>query len=105
MTSNTIRALDQAVDNRGAYFTSSSAKALDYVTHVIGPALTVAVNETKTRLPPRHDVDIARIVNVVHYTSLQALFAMICDGPEPGRSVEEHPGGSAENRFPVLTLI
>ena len=83
MTSSTIRTLDQAINSRRAYFRSSSAKALDYVKHVIGPALSLAVNEAKTHLPPRHDVDVARIVNVVHYTSLQALFTMIHDGPEP----------------------
>ena len=81
MTSSTTHALDRAINNRRAYFEASPDKAINYVRHVIGPALRAAVDEVRTTLPPRHDVDLAKTPNVVHYTSLQALTAMISDGP------------------------
>ena len=104
MTSIAIRTLDQAIDNREAYFRVNNEKTLDYLRNVIAPALNDAVNEATKRLLHRHQVDITRIVNVVHYTSLQALFSMIYDGPEPSEASKSAQTGYRKTDYRFLRL-
>ena len=80
-SSSQVRALDQALEGRHAYFRSNAAKAMDYFRHAIVPPFRAVVKEITTRLLSRHDVDPAAAGNVVHYTSLRALFTMIHEGP------------------------
>ena len=78
-----IQHLERVIRNSGDYFQSGSARAIDYVKYAIGSALRAAVNEATTDLLPTHDVDTTQITDVVHYTSLQALFAMLYGSIEP----------------------
>ena len=84
MTSRARSDLDRAITGAPDYLAHSSTKATDYVTHTIGPALSAAIDDLKLDLLPHHDVDVATLGSVVHYTSLRALFAMIRDvAPRP----------------------
>ena len=79
MTSSRIRDLERVIDGRHGYLQAGPARAIDYIRYALRPALCAAVDEVKPHILSGHDVDIATIRNVVHYTSLPALFAMVSE--------------------------
>ena len=103
MTSS-LNDLERVVRNRDDYFQAGFPQDIDYAKHVIDPALRDAVNEVKDTLLPRHNVDTTLITDIVHYTSLQALFSMLYGRIEPSDLSEVAPPNRATTDHRFLRL-
>ena len=82
MTAN-VEDLKRAISNGHDYFQAGGSIAIDYIRQIIRPALREAIKDAKHSLLSEHDVDTKSLNNAVHYTSLQALFAMLVGRAEP----------------------
>ena len=100
MTANSEN-LKRAIRGSHAYLNASPRVGIDYIRQVIRPALRDAMKEVKGTLLSQHNVDPKDTNDVVHYTSLQALFAMLLGRAEPSGLSE----GAMKNGLPVLALF
>lgn len=100
MTSS-LHDLKRAVGNSTDYFQAGSPQDIDYVKHVIGAALRAAVNEVKAAHPLKHNVDTTQTTDIVHYTTLQALFSLLHGRVEPSdlSEVSQAKRGTTDHRF------
>ena len=80
-----IEHLDRVITDRSDYFDSTNiALTIRYIRHVIDPALRTAVYELTTSLLSQHPVDTQKTREVIHYTGLDTLVALLSGRSEPG---------------------
>ena len=75
--------LQEAIANRHAYFERGLPRAVDYVRNSIREVFLNATSDVRETLLSNHKVDPIVTTDVVHYTSLLALFMMLNGSAEP----------------------